>query len=156
MSPLLTLLAGLAVAAPPAELPKPTRSTLGDVVGVVTKVSDSEISVKFTGVTATPSRSTGGSRGRRGGRGRSRAPQVKYKSVEETVTYRLLPDIIVSRLGTKDKLTTADIQVGEPVRVHVVRETTRVPGSTPDLVLLATKLTLDKMKFISPTPGVKK
>lgn len=149
-----TLTATLAIALAPADgdAPRPSRYPLGDAVGVVTAVSDIDISVNFKGVAAIPGRSSSSSRGRSSGKssGRSKSPSVKLKAVEETVTYRLPPDLTVSRLASSDKLTAADVKVGDAVRVHVVRETTRVNGMLPDVALVATKLTLAKASTLTP------
>ena len=151
---MMSFIAALAVALAPGETPsaapKPSRTPLGDAVGVVTAVSETDVSVKFQGVLAVPGRSSSGSSSSRSRKGPKKPPSVKLKAIEETVTYRLPPDLAVSRLGSSDKLTAADVKVGDEVRVHVVRETTRANGLRPDVALVATKLTLARASAIAP------
>lgn len=119
--------------------PKPSRSNLGDAAATVVSAEEGKITVKYS--VLVPSGNSGG------GRGRSRRPSVKAEEKEETLD--VASDVTVKDSLAKDGVgTMSSIAEGATVKLHLAKETTRVPGekSTSRVVVTKIEVIHPKMK----------
>lgn len=125
-----------------ADAPIPSRTHVEDVVVAVSGTAPGTITVKYT--VAVPTGKAGGKGGR---------PQVKAEEKEETLD-------VIDKVVVKDSKAKAgkgdfnSLAAGQVVKLHVSKETTRVPNEKPQSKLVVTQIdviyTADGKPLVKP------
>lgn len=113
-----------------ADAPIPSRSHVEDVVVEVASTTPTSITIKYQAVVPT---------GKTTGNGKNRRPQVKAEQKEETID--VVDKVVVKDSKAKEgKGDYNSIAAGQVVKLHISKETVRVPNEKPTSKLVVTQI----------------
>ena len=118
--------------APVKPEPKPIKTHIGDVTGVISKMDATSITIKVPTVTqsGTTSQNLGGGR---------YANVPKYTTKQVVTVYALSPDVTVKTVSGK-KAEIVDVKTGETVRLNIYQVTERRPGEKAETTVVVLKI----------------
>lgn len=127
-----------------ADAPIPSRTHVEDVVAEVAATTPTSITIKYQAVVPT---------GKVTGRGKNARPQVKAEEKEEK--FDVIDKVVVKDSKAKEgKGDYNSIAVGQVVKLHIAKETIRVPNEKPSSKLVVTQIdivhTADGKPLVKP------